>query len=127
MLNHQSTFFSLFAFFYDLVVPFNKIFRLEYRFNQCTIAQIEMNCHLLNYRNGIVILLCWIITLSLGYRLHITHFPCFTTQHFHVSKNRKTLNYELSMSTTVAPIYGESDSERLKKAKLRLAEAQVKQ
>lgn len=81
--------------------------------------------YLLNYNSGIIILL-WIITLSSGYRIPIAHFSFFTSQHFLSSKNRPKSIYELSMSTTVAPIYGESDSERLKKAKLRLAEAQVK-
>lgn len=74
------------------------------------------------YRRGAVILL-WIVTISVGYRLPNFHISVITN---HLSKNdRKTPGYEFSMSSTIVPIYGESDSERLKKAKLRLAEAQV--
>lgn len=75
------------------------------------------------YCGGAVILL-WIVAFSVGYRLPNIRISVLTTQ---LSKNdRNKLAHELSMSTTVVPIYGESDSERLKKAKLRLAEAQVK-
>jgi hypothetical protein len=77
------------------------------------------------YGGGAVILL-WIVAFSGGYRLPNTVFriSIITSR---LSKNdRNKPAHELSMSTTVVPIYGESDSERLKKAKLRLAEAQVK-
>ena len=77
-----------------------------------------------NHYGGGAVILLWIVAFSVGYRLPNIRISVLTTR---LSKNNRNKPvHELSMSTTVVPIYGESDSERLKKAKLRLAEAQVK-
>ena len=77
----------------------------------------------LNYYKAVVLLL-W-STLSVGYRLPNTDF-LVKSRYCSTNDHKPFGSFQLSMSSsTIASIYGESDSERLKKAKLRLAEAQV--